>query len=139
MLKNHGEAKSYTFFGAFTVLVSIGSYTLFVWIGIAPVISNAVSWILAVMFAFCVNKWLVFESRSTEKGVVVRELGSFIGARILTGIIAILLFPLLLVAGLDGSFMGTEGLLARILTSFVEIVLNYIFSKYLIFGKGRAG
>ena len=135
VINEHREAFLYILFGGFTVLVSWMSYAVFVWLDIGLNISNIASWICAVLFAFVVNKWFVFESRSTEKGLVAKELGSFFGARIFTGVIAALLFPALLWLGMDGSLFGIEGFPARIITSIVEIALNWVFSKYLIFTK----
>ena len=72
-------------------------------------------------------------SRSVSVKVVITELGSFFGARALTGIVAIVLFPILYNVGLNQSLFGTDGFFAKIITSFLEIVLNWVFSKYLIF------
>ena len=135
MIDDHREAFLYLVFGAFTVLVSWASYALFVWMGMELNVSNILSWICAVIFAFVVNKWFVFESRSTETTVVAKELSSFFGARIFTGIVAFVLFPVLLFIGMDGGLFGIDGFPARITTSFVEIVLNWVFSKYLIFAR----
>ena len=127
------EALLYVFFGAFTVLVSLGSYAVFVWLGVALVVSNILSWICGLLFAFTVNKWFVFENRSKAPAVIARELGSFVGARIFTFVVAVVMFPILLSAGFDGYILGVEGAPARTITSLTEIILNYAFSKYLIF------
>jgi len=138
MRKMYGEHKEgilYVFFGGFTVLISLASYMAFVWLGLDLNVSNILSWCCGVVFAFIANKWFVFSSKSTETTTLVREFGSFVGARIFTGALAAILFPILLSMGLDGDFMGTAGFLARIVTSIIEIILNWIFSKYLIFVK----
>ena len=133
MFEEHREGMLYVVFGAFTVLVSLLTFKLFVQMGVNTFWGNIFSWICAVLFAFVVNKWFVFSSKSTEKKVVFRELTSFFGARIFTGIIAILLFPILCQTALGGEFLGTWDFLAKIVTSGVEIVLNWMFSKYAIF------
>jgi len=133
MFDEHREGSLYLIFGIFTVLVSLLSFRIFVYAGVSPFISNILSWICAVFFAFVVNKWFVFSSKSTEKKVMFRELTSFFGARILTGVIAIVLFQVLCEVGLSGEFMGTQDFLPKIITSGVEIVLNWIFSKYAVF------
>ena len=130
----YGEGIRYILFGLLTVLVSWGSYALFVQF-IDPVISNALSWFFAVVFAFFVNKVFVFLSKSWEPKLVLRELSQFFGARIVTGVISILLFPVLIWIGLDQSLFGIEAMWARGITSFVEIALNYVFSKFMIFKK----
>ena len=135
MTENQREAFLYVLFGGFTVIVSWLSYAAFVWMDLELNVSNILSWICAVLFAFVVNKWFVFENRSTEPKVVLKEMGSFFSARIFTGIIAIVLFPILLAIGMDGSLFGVDGFPARIITSLVEIALNWVFSKYLIFTK----
>ena len=132
------EVIMYLIFGALTTLVSWGSYALFVHLGIDINVSNAMSWVCGVLFAFTTNKWFVFLSRSTTIKTLVYELGSFFGARIVTGIVAIVLFPILYNLGLNQSLFNTDGFLAKIITSFVEIVLNWLFSKYIVFRKNKA-
>jgi putative flippase GtrA len=135
MLTRYREAILYVICGGFTTLVTWFSYAVFVWAGLELNASNILSWICGVSFAFVVNKWIVFESKSLEHGTVLKELGLFVGARIFTGVIAWVLFPILLWIGLDQVILGTEGLLAKIIVSVIEIVLNWIFSKYMIFTK----
>ena len=134
--REHKEVILYLIFGVLTTVVNWLAYAAFVWIGLDINVSNILSWIVGVSFAFVVNKWYVFESRSLDSRKVIKEFCSFVGARIFTGIIAILLFPLLYNIGLNQSLFGTDGFLAKIVTSVIEIVLNWIFSKYLIFKKG---
>jgi len=136
-VEGHREGVLYIMFGALTTLVSWGTYSLFVLLGIEVNISNVMSWICAVLFAFVVNKWFVFLSRSTEKRTLLRELGSFFSARILTGVIAIVTFPILYAIGFSGGLFNIDGLYAKIIVTLIEIVLNYLFSKYLVFRKPK--
>jgi len=129
------EASSYIMFGACTTLISWLSYAFFTWIGLEVNVSNILSWVCGVLFAFVVNKWFVFRCRSTDPRSVFKELGSFFSARIFTGVIAFIMFPTLLYLGLDGQLLGVDGFQARIVTSLIEITLNFIFSKYYIFIK----
>ena len=132
LIDKHGEGIRYILFGILTVFVSWGTYALFVQF-IDPVISNALSWFCAVIFAFFVNKHYVFLSRSWEVHTVMKEMSQFFGARIFTGIVAIILFPILIWLGMDQPLFGIEAMWARGFTSAVEIALNYVFSKYMIF------
>lgn len=132
-VKKHDEGSRYIFFGIFTVLVSWASYSLFVFAGIDLSLSNTLSWLTAVIFAFVVNKFYVFRSKETTAFVLGKELISFFGSRIFTGVVAIVLFPILVSIGLGFVFFGVEGLFARGIVSGVEIVLNYILSKYVVF------
>ena len=131
------EAIRYVFFGGLTVLVSWGSYALFVMLGIDPNISNALSWLCAVLFAFVVNKYWVFMSKDSSARKLATEFVQFFGSRVFTGIIAIVLFPALTYIGVDQSMFGIENMLTRLIVSVVEITLNYVFSKYLVFRKDR--
>jgi putative flippase GtrA len=132
-VKEHREGVMYLVCGAWTVLVSWLTYSCFVWAGIEVNASNILSWTCAVAFAFVVNKWFVFSSRSTEKKVLIREIGSFFLARIGTGIVAFLLFPILIYIGMDQGLFNVEGLYARVTVSIVEIALNYVASKFYVF------
>jgi len=134
----HREAILYVICGGFTTLVTWGSYALFVILTGNLFLSNGLSWVCGVSFAFVVNKMIVFSSRSLEAKTVFKELSSFFSARIFTGVIAITAFPILYSVGMDGSLFGIDGFPARMVTSFVEIVLNWIFSKYFIFKKKAA-
>ena len=124
LMTKYREAIAYVFFGGLTTIVGWVAYALFVNIGIELNLSNILSWVCGVTFAFVVNKWFVFQSKSVEKKTVLRELGSFFGSRIFTGVIAWVLFPILLWAGIDQTFFGTEGFIAKVITSIIEIILK---------------
>lgn len=134
-IDEHREAVLYLFFGGLTTLVSWLTYTLFVWVGLEINASNIASWFCAVVFAFVVNKWFVFESKSLEKVGVIKELGMFFGARIFTGVLSWIIFPVLIMFGLGMTVLGTEGLVAKIIVTVIEVALNWVFSKYYIFKK----
>lgn len=133
LLRNHREGILYLICGAGTVLVSWATYALFVGVGIELNISNILSWICAVSFAFVVNKWVVFLSHSTEKEVLAKEATSFVLLRIGTGLISIALFPVLCNFGLGRPLFGVDGFYAKIIVSGVEIILNYVASKFIVF------
>lgn len=132
-MTRHRELISYAFWGVATTLVSLGTYAVFVHFSINSSISNILSWICGVAFAFVTNKLFVFRSKSLERNVVVKEGSLFVGSRIFTGVIAWVLFPVLLWIGLDQDFLGFENMWTKIVTSIVEIGLNWILSKYLVF------
>lgn len=96
-------------------------------------LANVVSWIVAVVFAFVVNKIWVFSSRSWRPGLVAHEASRFIGGRVLTGILEIVAVPLLVGFGLNQTLFTIEGLPAKIVVSVVIVILNYIISKFYAF------
>ena len=124
------EVISYLFFGGCTFLVSIISFYIFNKVlSFNEHISNIISWILAVAFAFVTNKVFVFESKAKEKKTVIKELISFVTARLLTlGIEEIILF-------VGCNLLNMDALIVKIIAQVVVIVSNYFLSKLFIFKK----
>ena len=135
--RKHEEGILYLIFGFLTTVVNWGAYALLVWCGLEINLSNILSWIIGVLFAFVVNKWFVFKSRILTQIVVIRELGSFFAARLLTGTIAIIMFPIVYNLGMNQTVFGVDGFAAKIFTTVVEIFLNWFFSKFFIFGISK--
>ena len=132
----HKEIINYLLFGGMTTVVSWGTYSLFVKaIGMSVSVGNVLSWICAVLFAFVTNKRFVFESKTWQPATALREFFSFIGARLATGVIEWVGVPFFSTHGLTHPLFGVKGLLAKIVVSIVVIILNYIFSKFLVFIK----
>lgn len=139
------EVILYLVFGVLTTIVSWGSYALFeMALGtfitdtiILSSVANVLSWIVAVLFAFITNKLWVFESKSFKGIVVIKELGTFVGSRLLTGVLEWVGVPLLMLIGLDQDIFGIEGMLAKVLISVIVVILNYVLSKLLVFRKKK--
>ncbi len=137
------EVFMYLVFGVLTTVVSWASYALFVRIverlvdsnDLQVSIANVLSWVAAVLFAFVTNKLWVFDSKSWKGTIVIKELGSFIAARLATGCIEWFGVPLLVKLGMDQELFGTKGMLAKIIASVLVVIINYFFSKLLIFKK----
>ncbi len=141
LLHRYREVLAYLFWGGMTTLVSWGSYALFAVLfqGLSATatgtIANVLSWICAVIFAFVTNKLWVFESKSWAAGVWVLEFGTFLSARVVTGVLEIAGVPLLIWIGLDQAVLGIEGMAEKMIISIAVVVLNYVLSKRLIFKK----
>ncbi len=132
----HKEILNYLIFGGLTTVISWGSYSLFVKaFGMSISVGNVLSWICAVLFAFVTNKLFVFESKTWQPAVAIREFFSFISARLVTGAIEWVGVPYFSSHGLTQTLFGVKGLWAKIVVSVVVIILNYVFSKFLIFIK----
>ena len=86
-----------------------------------------IAWVFAVIFAYIVNKLWVFKSKSFKKDVLVHEIVSFTGARVLSLGIEELIF-LIFVTWLAMS----QGII-KIVAGVIVVIINYIFSKLLIF------
>lgn len=98
-------------------------------------IANFVAWVAGVIFAFVTNKIWVFESKSWRFGMVMKELWLFVLARLITGVLEWFGVPLLWAIGMDQDLFGIDGFLAKIVVSVIVVILNYVFSKLIIFRK----
>ncbi len=131
------ETISYLVFGVLTTAVSIVSYELVKLMltgGVEPTplkmnIANISSWVLAVSFAYITNKLFVFRSLSFGGKVLLKEIPSFVGARLLS-----LGFEIVWM-NLTVSLLHFNDSICKILAQFVIVVMNYIFSKLFIFKK----
>lgn len=128
----HKEIIMYLIVGVATTVFNWVVYALFVLI-MPMVFANALSWFVTVLFAYVTNKLFVFESKSMEPGVIAREAAAFFGARAATGVFEVVAQPTFYAIGLNQSILGVEGLAAKVLTSAIVMVLNYVFSKLFVF------
>ncbi len=138
------EMLLYLIFGVLTTVVSIFSFWLF---GLfipeeLYLITNIISWVIAVVFAFITNKIFVFESKRWGKSELSSEIPKFLGARIFSLIIEelglILFIDLLGFNEFSKVILGfnfTGELIAKTIMAFIVIVLNYFFSKFMIFKR----
>ncbi|HCX6194933.1 TPA: GtrA family protein, partial [Listeria monocytogenes] len=90
-------------------------------------IANTIAWVASVLFAYFSNKKYVFDSYTPTWEDKAREVSSFFGFRFLTYIVDFLVM-ILLISGL-----GMNELWAKIWTNVIVLILNYVFSKWIIF------
>ena len=128
------EIFAYLFWGMLTTLVSWLTYSLFVWLTGHLILSNVLSWVCAVAFAFVTNKKWVFAGNDWRAKTVCREGLQFLSARLVTGVLELVGVPALALLGGE-PLLGIEGLGAKMSVTVVVILLNYLFSKLLIFKK----
>ena len=133
MFKKYREQIAYLFFGVVTTIVNWGVFTFLINVDAPLVISNATSWIAAVIVAFFTNRWWVFNSNTKGFKNVLNEGLAFLGSRILTGMLELGLVPILVYLGFDGFIFDTAGLDAKILVSVAVVIGNYFISKVWIF------
>ena len=132
--KRQYEVLSYLFFGGLTTLVNLIVYVLLVhFIGLGIAASNTIALIVSILFAFVTNKLWVFRSKSWEKKLLTGEALKFFASRAVTAILEIVSVPLLYHIGLTYALFGIEGFAAKAIVTVVVIVLNYVFSKFIVF------
>lgn len=118
------ETFRYLVFGILTVVVNIVAYRILsLWMASLP--ANTLAFFIAVFFAYYTNTHFVFQVSFTKKNFF-----QFMAMRIGT-----IFFD-------DGGmflllFWGWNDLLAKCIVNGVIIILNYLFSKLLIFRTKR--
>lgn len=128
IFKKHKETILYLFFGAFTTLVNIVSYLFFTRVILFNFMgANVFSWILAVLFAYVTNKFFVFESKRVEIRFLFKEFLSFVSFRLLSGVVEMLIMYVMI------DLLFVNDVIVKVFTNIVVIVLNYLFSKMIIF------
>lgn len=131
-IKKHRQLIAYFFWGGGTTVVNFGTYFLFTRvIALDLVAANSVAWAVSVLFAFWVNKALVFHSGCWKWRILLPELGKFVGARIFSGVFETVLLWLCVDIG-----KLSDGIV-KILVSILVVILNYLFSKLFIFQSRR--
>lgn len=125
------ETLVYLVFGVLTTAVDYISFAVFYYVlDLNEVLSNTIAWAFAVAFAYITNKLIVFNSKSFELKLLIKEISSFVIARIFS---LVLTNIFLVLAG----HIDMNMLLAKALTSVVVIIVNYIFSKLFIFNNNN--
>lgn len=127
--KKYKEQILYIAFGGGTTLVNIISYWIFDKLSFATAVSTAIAWFLSVAFAYITNKIFVFNSKTSTLASVLKETFYFYVCRLATGVLDLGIMMLFV------DVLGFNGLLIKILSNILVIVLNYIFSKLIIFKK----
>lgn len=118
----------YLIFGGGTTLVNIVCYYLsYNLAGISNVASTILAWLLSVLFAYATNRRYVFHSAARGIQAVGREMLSFFGFRAATGALDVAI----MFVAVD--CMAWNGLLWKVLSNIIVIILNYVFSKWIIF------
>lgn len=127
--KLYKEIGAYLFFGIATTVVNYLVYFLLKFFSCDYLISNAIAWFFAVLFAYYTNKTWVFHSEKKTVQVSFKEGVLFFWYRGLSFIIDMGVMILLI------SVWHQSDFLAKTLTQLIVIVLNYFFSKYFVFSS----
>lgn len=120
----------YVVIGACTTVVSVGLVALltkvFHW---DDNLSNVISIIVAVVFAYVANKIFVFRSHSESFRALVAEALKFFGGRVAT-----MLLEVFGVMFFD-SILGQDIVVAKVETQILVLVSNYLISRFIVFKK----
>ena len=94
-------------------------------------LANAVSWVIAVLFAFWINRVMVFQVKGGSKGKIGTELVQFAGGRLVSFFVFEQGLMLLL------KTIGVSNFVNRILVLIFVMVFNYVISKFWIFKEKK--
>lgn len=128
------EAWRYIVFGALATFVNIGAFVIcakLIFKGLPEAqrvdFSNYIAIGLAMAFAYICNKLFVFDSKTNGIRELLKEIVAFIGCRIFSAIVEVI-FMRVTVVNLE-----LNEVLMKIFANVIVMILNYIFSKLIIF------
>ena len=131
LYKKYKEIIVYLVFGVLSTIVNFVSYFIFARvIGIDEVISSGLSWLCAVIFAYITNKIFVFNSKTSTAKQLIKEAITFISCRVVSGIFCdVGTFAIMV------KVLRINDMIAKVITQVMVVIVNYIFSKLVIFKK----
>lgn len=130
--KKYEEIINYIIAGGLTTFVSLFTYYVCVFTFLDPKdpvklqIANIISWICSVTFAYFINRAFVFKSENKNK---IKEATRFYLSRIST--LFVDMFSMFLLV----TIFSFSDKVSKILVQFIILILNYIFSKFIVFVK----
>lgn len=127
---NNTELVTYLFAGVATTLVNYVAYfvaTRVFGLGVMP--GTWTAWVLAVAFGYAVNKVFVFHTHCASLSALAREAASFFAMRLVSlGAETAIMYVAV-------ELLHFNDLVMKLLTNLIVILLNYVFSKLVIFKK----
>ena len=120
----------YLIFGVLTTLLNFLVFTYCdLMLHIDVLIANIIAWIAGVIFAFITNKFFVFESKSTNFLLILKESFSFVTSRLLTlGLEESIIYIFI-------TLLSFNSTIIKLIAQILVIVFNYILSKVVVFKK----
>lgn len=128
MYKKHEEGINYLIFGFLAFVLNYILYFIFAdTIAMHYMAATVLSWVLTVVFAYWTNRTFVFKSQNKEKTSVVKEFVSFIGARVATEVLEIVLMYVMV------TLLTVNDKISKLVCQTIVILANYVLSKIWIF------
>ncbi len=152
--QKHRELILYFTFGIITSVVSLGVCFLTLKLGVRffhdengeptellDVLGSTTQWVSGVLVAFFTNKKWVFKSAHNGTQSTARQLVIFSGGRVLTFLLEVAvnlasIFAFDVFGYAPISLLGiaiTSRVLAKLISSVIIVVSNYLISKWLVF------
>ncbi len=138
LYKKYEEIINYLIIGGLTTIIGVGSKLLLLFTvldqtdGVQLQIAEVISWFLAVLFAYFTNRAFVFKSKVKGKKQA-KEAFDFVKGRVFTQLIQMfIMWFFVTLLRLDSD---SWVILFTLICQAMQIVLNYIISKFLVFKK----
>lgn len=120
------ETIYYLIFGVLSTLTNIIVYKICTILDLFYILANIIAWVISVLFAFYTNKYFVFNNKNK---ITLFEFISFISSRLFTGVLDLILMYITV------SIFNFDDFIMKLIINIFVIILNYIFSKLLVFKK----
>lgn len=130
LYKKYEEGINYLFWGFTSFVLNILLFYLLTNVcHIQELITNVISWIVCVIFAYFTNRMFVFKSQNKDMQSAGTEFIQFISARIGT----LILEEVIIFVGI--TLLHGNNMITKLTGQVLVIVSNYILSKIWIFRK----
>lgn len=134
--KKYEEMINYLFFGGLAFVF----YMMVYWVSakvigadnahpFLVIMATMIAWVLTAFFAYWTNHTFVFKSKVKDKGGIFKELFGFLGARLATLLLD------MLVTWLMVRVFHIDHIITKVLSNILVMVCNYLFSKLFVFKK----
>lgn len=124
------EGLLYLFFGGMTFVLALTVFAgLYYVIEVNILIANGCSWIIGVTFSFFTTRIWVFQSMTKGLTLLIKQMSEFLSARLVTLLLQELLIFIFV------SMLGLSSMGMKIITEVMNIILNYLISKFIIFRR----
>ena len=130
LLIKYEEVIRYLIIGILTTIVSLATYYILTFTVLDPKVSiqlqitNIISWIVSVTFAYFTNRKYVFKLKEKKN---IKEASKFYLSRLSTLLLDMLLMQIFVIR------LKFNDKIIKLIVQFVVIVLNYVLSKFLVF------
>ena len=134
LLIKYEEVIRYLIIGVLTTVVSLATYYILTFTILDPKVSiqlqitNIISWIVSVTFAYFTNRKYVFKLKEKKN---IKEASKFYLSRLSTLLLDMLLMQIFVIR------LKFNDKIIKLIVQFVVIVLNYILSKFLVLKRNK--
>lgn len=126
----HTQIILYLITGGLTFLISLSTQYAMIFFAHTPTFINTiVSWTCSVTFAFFMSKFQVFDNKSLNRNILIKQILTFFSSRFIVLLLEIGFMTLTV------NYLKLDEYLMKLLAQIFITILNYLASK-IIFKKG---